>query len=73
MLCPPPSTGALTRLQRYNVSDIGGIPAFDTTPLDTSTPAGSWVSNLIIAPRVLETFATIHLSPLTRASKGPAC
>ena len=41
---PPPSTGALTRLQRNNVSDIGGIPAFDTTPLDTCTPAGSRVS-----------------------------
>ena len=43
-LCPPPSTGALTRLWRDNVSDVGGIPAFDTTPLDICTPAGSRVS-----------------------------
>ena len=36
-ICPPPSTGTLTRLWRDNVSDVGGIPAFDTTPLDISS------------------------------------
>jgi len=43
-LCTPPSTGALTRLWRYNVYDIGGTPALIPSPLDTCTPDGSWVS-----------------------------
>jgi hypothetical protein len=43
-LCPPPFTGTLTRLWRDNVSDVGEIPAFDTTPLGVCTPAGSRVS-----------------------------
>ena len=44
-LCPPPSTGALTRLWRYNVSDIGGIPAFDTTPWTSARLPGAGSHN----------------------------
>ena len=44
-LCPPPSTGALTRLWRYIVSDIGGIPAFDTTPSTAARLPGAGSHN----------------------------